>query len=157
MRRLAALLAALALVVLPRAAAAQLRATKVLSLAGARAALEAAHDEAFKRGWAVSIMVVDAAGEPVAFARMDGAPYSSVTVSRDKARSAARFRRPTKALSDAIAEGRTGILALDGAVPVEGGVPIVVDGQVVGAVGVSGMTSQQDAQLAQVGASAVKP
>ena len=158
MRRFASLLAALFLVtVAPRVAAAQLRATKVLSLDAARAALDAAQAEARKQGWAVSIMVVDAAGEPVAFGRMDGAPYSSVNVSRDKARSAARFRRPTKALSDAIAEGRTGILALDGAIPVEGGVPIVVDGQVVGAVGVSGVTSQQDAQVAQAGASAVKP
>ena len=158
MRRFASLLAALFLVtVAPRVAAAQLRATKVLSLDAARAALDAAQAEARKQGWAVSIMVVDAAGEPVAFGRMDGAPYSSVNVSRDKARSAARFRRPTKALSDAIAEGRTGILALDGAIPVEGGVPIVVDGQVVGAVGVSGVTSQQDAQVAQAGAAAVKP
>ena len=158
MRRFASLLAALFLVaVAPRVAAAQLRATKVLSLDAARAALDAAQAEARKQGWAVSIMVVDAAGEPVAFARMDGAPYSSVNVSRDKARSAARFRRPTKAFSDAMAEGRTGILALDGAIPVEGGVPIVVDGQVVGAVGVSGVMSQQDAQVAQAGASAVKP
>ena len=157
MRRPAAIAAALCLLALPGAAQAQLRATKTLSADAARAALDAAQAEARRQGWGVSIMVVDAAGEPMAFVRLDGAPYASVDVSRAKARSAARFRRPTKAFADAIAEGRMGILAFDDAVPVEGGVPITVDGQVVGAVGVSGVTSQQDAQVAQAGASAVKP
>jgi len=161
MRRLATLAATLVIVVSPlaplRAACAQLRAAKVLSLDAARAALDAAEAEARRQGWAVSIMVVDASGEPMAFARLDGAPYASVDVSRAKARSAARFRRPTKAFADVIAQGRLGILAFADAVPVEGGVPIVVGGEVFGAVGVSGATSEQDGQVAQAGASAVKP
>jgi uncharacterized protein GlcG (DUF336 family) len=157
MRPLRRLLALVSLAALPSVAHAQLRAVRALSYDAARAALEAAQGEARRQGWAVSIMVVDAAGEPVAFARMDGAPFSSANVARDKARSAARFRRPTKAFADAVAEGRVGVLALEGAVPVEGGVPITVEGQVVGAVGVSGVTSQQDAQVAQAGAAAVKP
>jgi glc operon protein GlcG len=105
----------------------------------------------------VSIAVVDPAGELVAFVRMDGAPLSSVDISRGKARTAARFRRPSKALEEAIAGGRTAILGFEGITPIEGGVPMVVGGEVVGAVGVSGVTSPQDAQVAQAGAGAVTP
>jgi uncharacterized protein GlcG (DUF336 family) len=113
--------------------------------------------EARQQKWAVSIAVVDAAGELVAFLRMDGAPFSSIDVSRAKARTAARFRRPTRALDSALTAGRLAILGLEGATPVEGGVPIVVGGEVVGAVGVSGVTSAQDAQVAQAGVRAVTP
>lgn len=156
--RLAALPLVLAAgVILPGRAAAQLRATRALSAQGAERALAAAADEARRQGWAVSIAVVDPAGELVGFLRLDGAPYSSVDIARAKARTAARFRRPTRALDSALTAGRTPILGLEGATPVEGGVPVVVGGEVVGAVGVSGVTSAQDAQVAQAGAAAVRP
>ena len=141
----------------PSPLAAQLRPAPVVAADGAQRALDAAVAEARRQGWAVSIAVVDAAGELVAFLRMDGAPYSSIDVARAKARTAARFRRPTRGLDSALSAGRLAILGLEGATPVEGGVPIVVGGDVVGAVGVSGVTSPQDAQVAQAGARAVMP
>lgn len=141
----------------PSLLAAQVRPVPVVAADGAQRALAAAVTEAQRQGWAVSIAVVDAAGELVAFLRMDGAPYSSIDVSRAKARSAARFRRPTRVHDSTLTAGRLAILGLEGATPVEGGVPIEVDGVVVGAVGVSGVTSPQDAQVAQAGARAVMP
>jgi len=141
----------------PSAVGAQLRESHVLTLAAAQKAVAAAESEARRNSWNVSIAVVDVAGELLAFVRMDGAPYSSVDIARLKARSAARFRRPTKALEEALAAGRMAILGLEGAVPIEGGVPITVNGQVVGAVGVSGVTSVQDAQVATAGVGAVTP
>jgi uncharacterized protein GlcG (DUF336 family) len=82
---------------------------------------------------------------------MDGAQLGSVVVSQDKAKSAVLFRRPTKAFADAVASGRIGVLRLAGAIPIEGGVPLLVGDQVVGAIGVSGVTSEQDGQIAQAG------
>lgn len=139
------------------AAHAQLRQTRSIAGEGAQRALAAASAEARGRNWAVSIAVVDAAGELVAFLRLDGAPYSSVAIAQAKARTAARFRRPTRGLDSALTAGRLAILGLEGVTPVEGGVPIVVSGEVVGAVGVSGVTSAQDAQVAQAGVAAVQP
>jgi glc operon protein GlcG len=152
----AALLIAAALAT-PSPLAGQLRTAPMVAADGAQRALAAAVAEARQQKWAVSIAVVDAAGELVAFLRMDGAPFSSIDVSRAKARTAARFRRPTRALDSALTAGRLAILGLEGATPVEGGVPILVGGEVVGAVGVSGVTSAQDAQVAQPGVRAVTP
>ena len=89
---------------------------------------------------------------------MDGTQAASVAIAADKARSAARFKRPTKALQDVLAAGGAGLrlLALEGAVPVEGGLPLIADGKIVGAIGVSGGTSEQDGQCAKAGADAVK-
>lgn len=162
MRRLASRLLAAALLVaavaaLPARAHAQLRSVPTLGAEAARRALAAAEAEAKRQNWAVSIAVVDAAGELVAFVRLDGAVPASGEISRGKARTAARLRRPTKALDDALGGGRTAILGLEGVVPVEGGVPITVGGVIVGAVGVSGVTSAQDAQVAAAGAGAVTP
>lgn len=159
LRRGAALLAALAAaaVAAPSSLAAQLRPMHAVAADGAERALAAAVAEARREGWAVSIAVVDPAGELVAFRRMDGAPVSSVEVAQAKARTAARFRRPTRGLDSSLTAGRLAILGLVGATPVEGGVPIVVNGEVVGAVGVSGVTSAQDAQVARAGAAAVQP
>jgi len=155
---LAALLMAVVAMWFPlRAASGQVASLRRVSEEGAQAALAAARAEARKNGWAVSIAVVDPAGELVAFLRLDGAPYSSIDIARAKARTAARFRRPTRALDSALAAGRTPILSLDGVTAVEGGVPITLNGEVVGAVGVSGVTSVQDGQVAQAGAAAVKP
>lgn len=158
MHRLAPpLLATLLAAGAPAALRAQLADQKVLTLDAARRAVAAAEAEARRNQWRVSIAVVDAYGELVAFQRMDDAALTSGTVSQAKARTAARFRRPTRALDSSLTAGRTALLAFEGIMPVEGGVPITVGGRVVGAVGVSGVTSQQDAQCAQAGARAVTP
>jgi uncharacterized protein GlcG (DUF336 family) len=157
LRPLVVALLAAGLTLLPTAARAQLRAERVLSLEGARKALAAGEAEARKNGWAVSIAVVDAAGELLAFVRLDGAHPASVNVSRAKARTAARFRRPTRAMDSLVTAGRGALLVADDALPLEGAVPIVVGGAVVGAVGVSGVTSAQDAQVAAAGAAVVVP
>ena len=131
---------------------------------GAPIALEAAKKvaapalaEAATNNWAMAVAVVDGAGDLVYFERMDATQAGSVVIAIDKARSAARFKRPTKAFQDLLATGGDGwrVLGLQGAVPVEGGVPIVIDGTIVGAIGVSGGTSPQDGQCARAGAAAV--
>ena len=145
------------LLLAPATLHAQLRTARVVALEGAQRALQAALAEAMKQGWQVSIAVVDVAGELVGFARMDGAPMASVDISRAKARTAARLRRSTRTLDSTLTAGRLAILGLDGITPVEGGVPIVVNGEIIGAVGVSGATSAQDGQVATAGAAVVKP
>jgi glc operon protein GlcG len=114
--------------------------------------------EARKNQWMMAVAIVDPAGDLVYFERMDDTQVGSVDVAISKARSAARFKRPTKAFQDALAAGGEGlrILALQGAVPVDGGVPIVIDGRVVGAIGVSGGTSAQDGQVAAAGVAGIK-
>jgi uncharacterized protein GlcG (DUF336 family) len=114
--------------------------------------------EARKNQWMMAIAIVDTAGELVYFERMDDTQVGSVQVAIDKARSAARFKRPTKAFQDALAAGGEGlrILALNGAVPVDGGLPLVVGGKIVGAIGASGGTSAQDGQVAAAGVAALK-
>jgi glc operon protein GlcG len=103
----------------------------------------------------MAIAIVDSAGYLVHFERMDNTQYGSNRVAIDKARSAALFRRPSKAFEDALAGGRTAILALRGALPVEGGVPIMAGGKVVGAIGASGGTAAQDGQVAAAGIAAL--
>lgn len=114
--------------------------------------------EAAKNGWLMAVAIVDTAGDLVYFERMDSTQSGSVAIAQDKARAAAHFKRPTKAFQDMLAGGGDGlrVLGLRGAVPVEGGIPIVIDGQIVGAIGVSGGTSPQDGQCARAGADAVK-
>jgi glc operon protein GlcG len=114
--------------------------------------------EARKNQWSMAVAIVDTAGDLVYFEKMNDTQVGSVEVSQAKARSAARFKRPTKAFQDALAAGGEGlrILALDGAIPVDGGVPIVVGGKIIGAIGVSGGTSAQDGQVAAAGLAAVK-
>jgi uncharacterized protein GlcG (DUF336 family) len=114
--------------------------------------------EAQKNGWRMAVAIVDISGDLVFFEKMDGTQAASVNISVDKARSAARFKRPTKSLQDALAAGGEGLrlLALEGAVPVEGGLPLIMDGKIVGAIGVSGGTSQQDGPAAKAGGDAVK-
>jgi len=105
----------------------------------------------------MAVAVVDPAGDLVYFEKMDETQTGSVDVSQAKARSAARFKRPTKAFQDSLTATPDGlrILGLEGAVPVEGGVPIVVDGKIAGAIGLSGGTSAQDGQCAKAGVDAV--
>ena len=116
----------------------------------------AAVAEARKNQWTMAVAIVDPAGDLVYFEKMDDTQVGSVDVAIGKARSAARFKRPTKAFQDALAAGGEGwrILALDGAIPVDGGVPLVVGGKIVGAIGVSGGTSAQDGQVAAAGVAA---
>ena len=113
--------------------------------------------EAVRNNWAMAVAVVDTAGDLVYFEKMDATQAGSVTVAVDKARSAARFKRPTKVFQDMLATGGDGlrVFGIGGAVPVEGGVPIVSGGKIVGAIGVSGGTSSQDGQCAKVGVDAV--
>jgi glc operon protein GlcG len=115
--------------------------------------------EASRNNWAMAVAVVDGAGDLVYFERMNSTQAGSVTIAIDKARSAARFKRPTKAFQDLLATGGDGwrVLGLEGAVPVEGGVPIVINGKIIGAIGVSGGTSPQDGQCARAGADAGVP
>jgi glc operon protein GlcG len=129
-----------------------------ISLENAKKAAAPASAEARKNGWLMAIAVVDPSGNLVYFEKMDGTQTGSVPIAIDKARSAALFKRPTKAFQDTLAGGGDGlrILKLQGAMPVEGGVPIVVEGKIVGAIGVSGGTSQQDGQCAAAGAAALK-
>jgi uncharacterized protein GlcG (DUF336 family) len=114
--------------------------------------------EARKNNWTMAVAIVDPNGDLVYFEKMDDTQNGSVDVAIAKARSAARFKRPTKVFQDALAAGGEGlrILALDGAVPVEGGVPIVIGGKIVGAIGASGGTSQQDGVVAAAGIAALK-
>jgi glc operon protein GlcG len=102
------------------------------------------------------IAIVDPDGQLIYFERENNAQLGSVRIAIDKARSAALFRRPTKAFEDALGKGRTAILALRGAMPIEGGVPLLADGKVVGAIGASGGTAPQDGQVAKAGADTVK-
>jgi uncharacterized protein GlcG (DUF336 family) len=113
--------------------------------------------EARRNNWAMAVAIVDTAGDLVYFEKMDATQNGSVDVAIDKARSAARFKRPTKAFQDTLAQGGDGwrVLRLKGAVPIEGGVPVIMDGQIVGAIGVSGGTSPQDGQCANAGAAAL--
>lgn len=124
----------------------------------AKKAAAAALAEAVKNHWTMAVAVVDPNGTLVYYEKMDNTQIGSADVAIDKARSAALFKRPTKALQDALAQGGAGlrILALKGAVPVEGGVPLVADGKIVGAIGVSGDSSDHDGQCATAGAATVK-
>jgi len=132
---------------------------------GASITLEAARKtaalsvaEAAKNNWKMAIAIVDTAGDLVYFEKMDGTQVASVNIAQDKARSSVRFKRPTKAMQDVLAGGGAGIrfLALQGAIPVEGGLPLIMDGKIVGAIGASGGTSDQDGLAAKAGADSIK-
>ncbi len=128
-----------------------------ISVDNAKKAAAAALAEARKNNWNMAIAVVDGSGTLVYYEKMENTQIGSADVSIAKARSAARFKRPTKAFEDAVAGGGAGlrILGLEGAVPLEGGVPIVIDGKIAGAIGVSGDTSAHDGVCANAGANAL--
>jgi uncharacterized protein GlcG (DUF336 family) len=151
-RRLA-LAGALALSVLP--AAGQQSATPnygpPITLEQAKKAMAAAELEAAKNSWQVAIAILDSGGNMVMFHKFDNAQLSSIEIAEGKARTALTFKRPSKALDDAIAAGGAGmrLLALKHITPLEGGLPILIDGKIVGAIGVSGALSAQDTQIAK--------
>jgi uncharacterized protein GlcG (DUF336 family) len=153
--KLLAVTALLALCSISGMATAQVADKKVLTLEGAKKIAAAAEIEAKKNNWNVVIAVVDDGGHLIYLQRLDGTQTGSVDVAIGKAKTSAGFRRPTKALEDAIAGGRNAILALHGATPLEGGLPVIVNGQVVGGVGVSGVKSSEDAQVAKAGIDAL--
>jgi glc operon protein GlcG len=128
-----------------------------IGLDDAKKAAAAAVEEVKKIGAAPNaIAIVDHGGFLIYFERMDNTQLGSVEIAIDKARSAALFRRPSKVFEDALASGRTAILALRGATPLEGGLPLVAGGKIVGAIGASGGTAQQDGQVAKAGADTIK-
>lgn len=123
----------------------------ILDLDDAKEISAACEAEARGNDWPVVIAIVDDGGHLIHLLRLDNTQFGSVDVAIEKARSAIAFRRPTKVWEDQITEGRLRYLGLPGAIPVEGGLPIYVSGQFVGAIGVSGVRSHQDAQIAQAG------
>jgi glc operon protein GlcG len=127
-----------------------------ITMERAQAVLQAAIAEANKRGWPEDFAVVDPGGNLVAFVRMDGAQLASIAISEHKARTAARYRRPTHALEDAVQKfGFNYILTLDDVIASRGGIPLVEDGKIIGAVGCSGGTGSQDEAICTVAAATI--
>ena len=129
---------------------------KVLTLDAAKQIAAAAHEDARKNHWTMAICIVDDGAHLLYLERMDGTQIASVIVAQDKASTAVRFKRPTKALEEAVAGGRFVVMKLAGATPIEGGLPIVVEGEVIGGIGVSGATSPEDGQVAAAGLAVLK-
>jgi glc operon protein GlcG len=129
-----------------------------ISIDNAKKAAGAAIGEARKNKWTMAVAIVDPNGTLVYYEKLDNTQIGSAQVSIDKARSAALFKRPTKAFEDIVAQGGDGVryLKMEGVIPIEGGIPLVMDGKIVGAIGMSGGASGQDAQCAQIGADSLK-
>jgi glc operon protein GlcG len=128
-----------------------------ITLARAKQLITAVEAEAEKHSWAFNVAVVDTNGDLIAFERMDNAQVVSVTISQHKARAAARYRRPTKAFEDAIQKaGFNYILTLDDVIAARGGIPLIENGKIIGAIGCSGGTGSQDEAVCSVGAAMVK-
>ena len=155
-RRLLALGIAL-LPVLTQGAVAQLVDAKALTADAVKNILAAAESKAKQNKWAVSIAVVDPNGDLAGFLKLDGASVGTVEISLGKARTAARFGRPTKVYADRVAGDTLNVLSIDGLVALQGGVPIIIGGRVIGAVGASGATSAQDEEVVMAGIQAIKP
>jgi uncharacterized protein GlcG (DUF336 family) len=151
MKTVLSMISALVLAAAAMTVGAQTSDKKALNLDGARKVAAAAEAEAKKNNWNVVIAIVDDGGNLLYLQRMDGTQTGSIQVAIDKAKTAQAFKRPTKVFEDAIAGGRNAILGLNGALPLEGGLPIKVGDQVIGAIGVSGVTAQQDGQIAKAG------
>jgi glc operon protein GlcG len=133
-------------------AAGQLSTRRTLTLEAARKVAAAAEAEARRNNWNVAVAVVDDGGQLVLFQRLDGTKLVAIDIAVRKARTAVYFQTETRALEEEVTKGRNALLPIDGFMPLEGGVPLVVEGQIVGAIGVSGVTGEQDAQCAQAGA-----
>ena len=128
-----------------------------ISLELAKKMVAAAEAEAVRNNWAVAIAVIDSGGHLVMLQKLDNTQLVSIRVSETKAKTALGFRLPTKMLEDAVAAGGAGtrLLALQDIAPFEGGFPIIVDGKIIGAIGVAGVFSPQDAQVARAGLAAI--
>ena len=130
---------------------------KTLSLEAARVALAASEAEALRNEWKVVIAVVDDGGHAMLLARLDGAQWSSIETAVEKARAAVAWKRPSRLLEEAVNNGRTAFLSItQGMAVLQGGVPIEVDGAIVGAVGVSGVRAADDEVIALAGINALK-
>lgn len=129
-----------------------------ISLAQAKKAVAAAEEEARKNNWFLAIAVVGPSGHLVHFSKMDNTQYGSIAIAQHKARAAATFRRPTKAFQDGLTGEKPNLvlLTLDDVIASEGGIPIIIDGKLVGAIGCSGATGAQDGQACQAGVDALK-
>lgn len=129
-----------------------------ISMEAAKTALAAAEAEARKNNWPVAIAIVDSSGKLAAFSKMDNTQHASVDIAIGKAVTANNLKRPTKALQDSLAQGGVNLrlLGQPGITALEGGVPIIAEGKVIGAIGASGVLSSQDAEVAMAGAAAVK-
>jgi len=148
----------LVLVCSPFAAFAQTQTYGVpINLETAKKVAAAAETEAKKNNYTMVIAIVDSAGSLTYLEKIDGTQLASVDIAIGKARTANNFKRPTKALEDIVAGGRNALLSLPNAVLIEGGIPLIIDGKIVGAIGVSGGSSQQDAQVASVGVAVLQP
>src|SRR6476659_9152740 len=130
--------------------------TKYITLEDAKKAMVAAEAEAQKNNWNVAIAIVDAGANLILFHKMDDTQLGSVKVAIGKAQTAVNFKRPTKALEDMIAGGRQVFLAVEGITPLQGGLPVMADGKLIGAVGVSGVLSSQTEQVAQAAVSVLQ-
>jgi glc operon protein GlcG len=129
-----------------------------ISLETAKKIAASAIAEAAKNNWTIAVAIVDPGGNLVYYEKMDNTQLGSAHIAVEKARTAAMFKRPTKAFQDALATGAENlrILGLPGVVPAEGGFPLLIDSKIVGAIGASGMSSAQDAQCAKAGADSLK-
>jgi glc operon protein GlcG len=148
--------AALAFLMMSAAAQAQVVDKKALTLDAAKKIAAAAAADAKAKGARVVIAVVDDGGNLILLERLDDTQVASVNVGIGKARTAAIFRRPSKVFEDQIRDGRVAALALPGATPLQGGIPIIHEGKVIGAIGVSGESPAQDEEIAKAGAEAAK-
>jgi len=132
-----------------------MKTASILDLADAKRVAAAAEAEARANGWAVVIAIVDGGGHLLYLQREDGVQLGSIAVAQDKARSALLFKRPSGNWEQVLADGRLGYLRMPSLLPVEGGIPLLANGEVVGAIGVSGVKSNEDAQIAHAGAAAL--
>jgi uncharacterized protein GlcG (DUF336 family) len=142
----------------PAPAAAPMAYGETINIETAKKAAAAAAEESKKNNWGMCIAVAGPSGDLVYFERMDLCQFASITISQHKARAAAIFKRPTKVFEDRVASGPAGVAAitLDGVIASEGGIPIIIGGKIVGAMGCSGGTGQQDGMACQAGVNAVK-
>lgn len=127
-----------------------------LNLDGAKHIAKAAVAEANNNGWKITVAILDEGGNLTYLERMDGCQTASIQVAQSKADSAFKFKRPTKALNEMVAGGNVAMMSVPGCLPVEGGLPIIIHGQIVGAIGISGVTSAQDGVVAAAGVRAVE-
>src|ERR1700732_4876193 len=125
-----------------------------IGLEAAKKVMASAEAEAMKNNWPMAVVILDSSGHTVMLHKLDNTQYGSIRVAETKAHSALDYRRPSKVFEDLVAQGGIGLrtLALPGAAPFEGGVPIIADGKITGAIGVSSGTSKQDGQVAKIGA-----